>query len=109
MGFLDSIKSIFSGGGNPGQQAELWIYVRCRRCGEVIKTRLDLINNLTPGDEGGYMAHKTLVGSRLCFQRIEATLIFDDNRRLIDQSAVGGEFITEEEFEAALAEEGSTK
>jgi hypothetical protein len=100
MGFLDTIKSIFGGDSPPGQDG-YWIYVRCRRCGEVIKTRLDLQNNLSPADEGGYVVQKTLVGSGLCFQRIEATLMFDDNRRLIDQSAVGGEFITAEEFEAS--------
>lgn len=101
MGFLDSIKSLFSGDNNTPKTAEYWIYVRCRRCREVIKTRLDLSNNLSELDEGGYIAQKTLVGSGLCFQRIEVTLTFDDQRRLIDQSAVGGEFITAEEYEAA--------
>lgn len=101
MGFLDSIKSLFGGDTNAPRTAEYWIYVRCRRCGEVIKTRLDLANNLSELDEGGYIAQKTLVGSGLCFQRIEVTLNFDDQRRLIDQSAVGGEFITAEEYEAA--------
>jgi hypothetical protein len=102
MGFLDSLKSMFGGDSAPKQEG-YWIYVRCRRCGEVIKTRLDLLNALSPMDEGGYMIQKTLVGSGLCFQRIEATLTFDDNRRLIDQSAVGGEFITAEQFETASA------
>ena len=100
MGFLDSIKSLFSGDTNTPRTAEYWIYVRCRRCREIIKTRLDLANNLSELDEGGYIIQKTLVGSGLCFQRIEVTLTFDDRRHLIDQTAVGGEFVTAEEYEA---------
>ena len=100
MGFLDSLKSMFTGGIASKDEA-YWIYVRCRRCGEVIKTRLDLHNNLTPQDEGGYIVHKTLVGNRLCFERIEVTLTFDEQRRLMDREISRGEFITAEEFEAA--------
>ena len=100
MGFLDTLKSMFTGSGASKDEA-YWIYVRCRRCGEVIKTRLDLHNNLTPQDEGGYIAHKTLAGSRLCFERIEVTLTFDEQRRLMDREISRGEFITAEEFEAA--------
>ena len=55
MGFFDSLKSLFGGGKAPQDEA-YWIYVRCRRCGEVIKTRLDLLNSLALNDEGGYTA-----------------------------------------------------
>ena len=103
MGFLDSIKSIFSGGGGQGDSG-YWVYVRCRRCKEVIKTRVDLNNALDPQDEGGYMMRKTLVGNQLCFQRIEVTLIFDDNRRLIGQETENGDIISAEAYEAALSE-----
>ena len=106
MGFFDSLKSLF-GGSSGGEQSDgvYWIYVRCRRCGEVIKTRLDLFNNLSPNDEGGYTASKTLVGNRLCFERIEVTLTFDENRRLINRDISRGDFITAEEFEAAQSSE----
>lgn len=106
MGFFDSLKSLFGSGSRGGEQSDVyWIYVRCRRCGEVIKTRLDLLNNLSPYDEGGYTASKTLVGNRLCFERIEVTLTFDENRRLINRDILRGDFITAEEFEAAQSSE----
>jgi len=97
MGFLDSVKSIFSG----GQSADegYWVYVRCHRCGEGIKTRLDLKRSLNPLDDGGYVVRKTLVGSNLCFERIEVTLKFDEQRRLIDHQVFRGDLITAEEFE----------
>jgi hypothetical protein len=100
VGFLDSLKSLFSGGGSQ-QEAAYWLYVRCRRCGEVIRSRIDLRNDLSLSDGGGYSVSKTLVGSKLCFQRIEVTLTFDDERRLVDREISGGEFITAEEFESA--------
>jgi hypothetical protein len=99
MGFFDSFKSMFSGS---VQDDGYWIYVRCRRCGEVIKTRIDLQNSLSQSDSGGYMVNKTLVGNRLCFERIEVTLTFDENRRLLDRDITRGEFITRQEYEAAL-------
>lgn len=100
MGFLDSLKSLFSG--VEGQDRDgYWIYVRCRRCGEVIKTCLDLRSSLSIRDEGGFIVRKTLIGSQHCFQRIEVTLIFDDNRQLVEREIAYGDFITAEEFEAA--------
>lgn len=100
MGFLDSLKSVFAGGGGPST-AEYWIYVRCHRCGEIIKTRIDLQNNLSMRDEGGYVTHKTLVGNQLCFERIEVTLYFDQSRNLIDREIAGGEFVLPDDVEPA--------
>ena len=93
MGFLDWLKSIFGAGQN-ANQADHWIQVRCQRCGEVIKTRVDLQSALNPHDDGGYLMRKTLVGNQLCFQRIEVTLIFDENRNLIDHEIQHGQLIT---------------
>jgi hypothetical protein len=100
MGFLDSMKSLLSGG--EGQdRTGYYVYVRCRRCGEAIKTRIDMRNDLSHREEGGFMVHKTLVGSQRCFERVEVSLTFDENRKLIDQEITRGDFITREEFEAA--------
>ena len=102
MGFLDSLKSVFSGGeGSSYDKDGYWIYVRCNRCGEAIKTRIDLRNNLHPLDEGGYITRKTLVGNQLCFERIEVVLHFNESRRVVDREITRGEFIAAEEFEAA--------
>ena len=100
MGFLDSLKSLFTGGGG-SDESGYWVYVRCRRCGEAIRTRIDLRNDLSPNDEEGYTVSKTLVGDRRCFERIEVTLTFDENRRLLGQEIQRGDFISAKEFEAA--------
>lgn len=103
MGFFDSLKSLFRGGNSFGEQNQpvYWLYVRCRKCGEVINTRVDLLNNLSQNDEGGYTVSKTLVGNHLCFERIEVVLTFDENRRLVSRDISRGDFITEEEFQTA--------
>lgn len=100
MGFLDSIKSMFAG---EPEQNDFWVYARCRRCGEVIKTRIDLRNDLSETDDGGYTVNKTLVGGNLCFERLNVTLYFDRSRRLVDQQIERGQFITAAEFEAAAS------
>ena len=101
MGFLDSLKSVFSDGDQQSTDKDAhWIYVRCHRCGETIKTRLDFQHSLNPRDQGGYIARKTLVGNQLCFERIEVTLTFDERKRLVEQEAVGGDLITADEFAA---------
>jgi hypothetical protein len=73
--------------------------VRCQRCGEVIKTRLDLHNSLSRADEGGYVVNKTLMGRQRCFQRIEVTLKFDEDRHLVEREIMRGEFISAEEYD----------
>jgi len=100
MGFFDRMKSRLVGGGERDRSG-YWIYVRCLRCGELIKTRIDLRNDLSLREGGGFVVSKMLVGSQRCFERVEVTLTFDDNRQLIEREIVRGDFITAEEFEAA--------
>ena len=100
MGFLDALKSLFAAGGGQ-DEAGYWVYVRCRRCGETIRTRINLRNDLSPNDEEGYTVTKTLVGDQRCFERIEVMLSFDENRRLLGREIVRGDFITAKEFAEA--------
>jgi len=100
MGFLESMKSLL-GGGQEQDKAGYHVYVRCNRCGEALKARIDMRNDLSHLEEGGFVVRKTLVGSQRCFERVEVTLTFDDNRKLVDREIVRGEFITGEEFEEA--------
>ena len=95
------MKSLFGGSGERDDTA-YWVYVRCHRCGEAIRTRIDLRNDLSPLEAGGgYKVSKTLVGNQRCFERIETTFVFDENRQLVEREILRGDFITAEEFEAA--------
>ena len=79
------------------------LYVQCQRCGEKIRARVDLWNELSPDYEDGtlsYFSRKVLMGSGICFQQIEVRLRFDANRKLVDQEVSGGGAIDADEFEA---------
>jgi len=80
-----------------------WLYVQCNRCGEKIKSRVDLFNDLSPiYNEAGvtYFCRKVLIGQQRCYQKVEVEMNFDERRQLTDQQISGGRFITEEEFSA---------
>lgn len=97
MSFVDRLRKLFSSPPDNAQRGH-WINVRCRRCGEVIPVRIDLLNDLSLDyDSGQYTVHKTVVGDgkNRCFQRVELVLTFDANRKLLTQDAVGGEIITD--------------
>jgi hypothetical protein len=88
--------------------AALWIYVRCRRCGEAIRIRADRRYDLAsemrgPGETGpAYTMHKDIVGER-CFQRIAVNIGFDHRQQIVEQQIIGGEFLTETEYLTATA------
>ena len=78
-----------------------WLYVQCNRCGEKIKSRVDLYNDLSPiYNETGvtYFCRKVLIGQQRFYQKVEVEMSFDEHRQLTDRKINGGKFITEEEF-----------
>ncbi len=87
-----------------GGERELFpIYVLCQNCGKPHSTRVHLFRDLSfefdqDGEPAGYVCRKTLVSGRDCFARIQVTLNFDRNRKLIHREIVGGEFMTEDQF-----------
>ena len=101
MSLLDKLSRFFSPSGWK-DEAAYWIYVRCSRCGEKLRTRINLFNDLSidfnDGGETRYICRKTLVGSQMCFQRVEVVLIFDGQRRITEREISGGEFIDENEY-----------
>lgn len=102
MGLFKTLASLFA----PREARDRyawWLYVQCDRCGEKLRTRIDLRNDLSVqyGEVDGkvtYFCRKTLTGSGRCFQPIEAGLTFDAGRRLIERQIRGGRFLSEEEY-----------
>jgi len=91
MGFL---KKLFGGGATSSSSDFYSFNVRCDRCGEIIKGRVNLNNELTPDYEGeGYHARKVLMGSGHCFQQIEVNLHFGADKQLQEQEINGGTFV----------------
>ncbi len=121
MGFLDSLRKAFggqaalgSGGGRSrfgsDDPTTYWIYAQCRRCGEPLKARVNLMNELSEVERGeGWIVRKGLVGSgaNRCFQVVEVTLKFDSKKQMILESEiVGGRLLTAQEYEVLSRERG---
>lgn len=96
MGFFKRLSRMVLGGNQPSE-AGYWIAVQCDRCGEIIRSRVNIYNDLSlEYSEAGkptYFCRKTLMGEGHCFQRIEVELTFDANRKLIEENASGGKFV----------------
>lgn len=97
MDLFKKLTNLFSSSGKTDPDA-YWIVTRCNRCGEVIRTRVSLSNDLSveyEGDETSYFCRKVLMGEGRCFQRVEVELTFDANRRLVNREISGGQFVDE--------------
>jgi hypothetical protein len=102
MGLFKKLSRLLAPAAKAEERA-YWLYVRCGRCGETIRTRVDLYNDLSPiYHETGvtYFSRKVLIGQQRCYQKVEVEMNFDERRHLTERQISGGVFITEEEFGA---------
>jgi hypothetical protein len=105
MNFLKSLRKIMSSP-LPKTERAMYLYVQCDHCGEKLRARVDIWNELTPeygqasDKASGYFCRKVLIGEKLCYQPIELKLKFDQNHQLISQEINGGKFIEKEAFES---------
>ena len=98
MGFLKKLGNLFAPPSSTNNARDYWITVRCKRCGEIIRARIDLWNELSlsdsdAGDNSTYTSRKIIMGSGTCFQRIEVVLKFNSKHKLQDKQITGGDFI----------------
>ena len=100
---MSFLKKLFGGTGEQNTDRDgIYFYIRSQASGEVIKVRLNRMNDLSLNeDQRGYYARKVVVGQR-SFNRIEAVFMFDSNRRLVSAEADKGEFVEEADYEAFL-------
>jgi len=103
MSFWQRIKAAF--GTQSSADKGIYFYVRCERCGDRVRVRLNPQAELQQefGDSGdsigGYSVRKVVVDQR-CFRPIEVRLHFDAARRERSREIEGGSFLTREQFEA---------
>jgi len=85
-----------------------YYYVRCDRCHQAIRVRVDPAWDLSPDFEGGggFGVTKHVIGQK-CFRPIEVTITFDEKRNEIDKEITGGKFIAEAEYDAEQAPKGN--
>ena len=81
----------------------LHLYVRCSHCGAPVHVRVNLYNDLAVDYDdsenvAGYRLRKELMDAR-CFRLLYADLVFDRNRRELERSIEGGEFISKQVYD----------
>lgn len=105
-GFGNFFARMFVGGpvGSSPGDIGLYYFVRCNKCNEVIKVRINPNNDLSAQDDGGgYFSRKMIVGQR-CYNRIDAEFTFGGNRRFKNAEISGGTLVDKKAYEADQAE-----
>ncbi len=101
---MNFLRRLF-GGGQASDNA-LHLYIKCLRCGTPVHVRVDLQHDLMAeyGDNEaeGYRLVKEIMDDR-CFRIMRAELEFDAQRKELSRQIEGGEFISQEEYEALRA------
>jgi len=90
---MNFLKKLFSSQGPTSRYHQF--QVKCKRCGEIIDGRVDLFNDPSLDYEGQkpvYICRKVVMGSGHCYQQVEVTFKFDENRNVLEKTAVGGDF-----------------
>ena len=98
MGFLDKIKSIFSGG---SQSKLIDIYIEDDKCENQMKLLFrksyDIQKVYEDNREADYEIKKVVVCDK-CYNKIELNLEFDKKYNIINQEIKDGKIINKEEF-----------
>lgn len=100
--FKDFFKKLTSAfiGSRTTEQDLYSVVVKCKRCGEIIRTRVNLNNDLSveygpSGSPSEYLCRKVLMGEGRCYQQVEVRLVFSPGRKLLSKEISGGEFVEE--------------
>ena len=96
---MNFLKQLFGGFSAQPTSPFYDLTVKCRRCGETLHAQINLNNELSveysESGEQTYVCRKVLMGKERCFQRIEVSLVFDANRKLVSSEVTGGEMVEE--------------
>ncbi len=105
MGFLDRLSALFSGKRDSSSDSDgraVYFYVKCSSCGEKIRVRVDMFNDLAQEFDdndrtSGYTLEKDVLGNN-CFRLMHLHVAFDSSKRIVEKSVTNGVLITKEEF-----------
>jgi hypothetical protein len=96
---MNFLKKLFGGSSGGNSDRARYFYVRPKRCNEVVKVRIDMMNDLSIADEGGYFVRKIARAMRCPFPA-ELHLNFDDNKNLTQVGVQDGEMVEEADYQA---------
>jgi hypothetical protein len=105
MGFF---KKLFGGAGSKaasgsrgfGDDRGMYFYVQPKGCDEVIRVRVDPMNDMSESDDGSsFFVRKGAVGMK-CFNKAEIELTFNASKQLVDSHVTGGALVDEAAWQA---------
>lgn len=102
---MEFFKKLFSGGA-PQQRGQFY-YVKPTGCTEIVRIRVDTMNELSQNDDNdGYFVRKSARGtSYKCTRTAELLLEYDANKRLKNTEILGGALVSEAEYDAWVKSE----
>lgn len=86
----------------PMKDRYITLYIKPKACGEVLKVRVDSMNELSQQDDGTYYVRKLARGERCPFV-VELELVFSPKRALLKKTIQNGEETTREAYEAFIS------
>ena len=97
---MNILKTLFGGGGR-SEDRGIYFYVQPKMCKEILRIRVDPLNDLSRADDGkNYWCRKLASAARCPFQA-EVELHFDKNKRYVSADVTDGTLMSEAEWEAA--------
>ena len=100
---MEFFKRLFGGGttspssgkkGAPGDRG-IYFFVQPDGCEEVIRVRIDPINDLSESDDGKTYHVRKLASGVKCFKRVEMEFAFNANKQLVEKDVKGGTLVDE--------------
>lgn len=106
MNFLKQLAEFFTAKPSPmGSDVGLYYYVKCNRCGEIIKVRINPMNDLSRSDDDNKLFVRKVIVGRKCYSRIDAEFVYNNARKLINTDISGGEMADKRDYDAQQAED----
>lgn len=95
---MNFLKKLFSGGGSQSGDRGLYFYVQPKACNEILKVRIDPLNELSQSEDGkGFYTRKLVSGHRCPFQA-ELEVFFDNRRNVTNTDVTNGKVVTEADW-----------
>jgi hypothetical protein len=103
---MDFFKRLFGGGAAAsGGDRGLYFYVRPTGCTEVVRIRIDPMNELSQEDEGGgYFVRKMVRGTDYkCNRSAELLVSMGGDKRIRNTEVTGGTLVQQADYDAWVA------
>ena len=98
---MNFLKKLFQGDGVERDDRAAYFYVQPHRCDDVMRVRVDLMNDLSQRDDAdGLWTRKLASSGNYRCNQVELVLYFDKNRRLVDSEVQGGKMVDRAAYDA---------